>query len=122
SSCSALKCSSDGRDRPTGPAGAFPASRGREMPSPPADRHLRLYRAALVLYPRSFRRSYREPMLQLFGDCVRDVGAKAWLRAAPDLVRTVPAQRIEAVMNRLHLSSGARVVALALIVLGAAVV
>jgi hypothetical protein len=92
------------------------------MPSPPADRHLRLYRAALVLYPRSFRSSYREPMLQLFGDCVRDVGAKAWLRAAPDLVRTVPAQRIEAVMNRLHLSSGARVVALALIVLGAAVV
>jgi hypothetical protein len=88
------------------------------MSSSPVDRHLRLYRAALVLYPRSFRRSYREPMLQLFGDCVRDVGAKAWLRAAPDLVRTVPAQRIEAVMSRLRNARTA--VALALVVAGAA--
>jgi hypothetical protein len=60
-------------------------------------------------------------MAQLFGDCLRDSGTKAWLRAAPDLIRTAPAQRIEAVMAFLRLSAGARVVAIALIVLGAAV-
>jgi hypothetical protein len=90
--------------------------------SPPsASRHLRLYRAALLLYPRTFRRSYRDPMLQLFTDCVRTTGAKVWLRTVPDLVRTVPAQRIEAVMSFLRLSPGARVVALALLVVGVAV-
>jgi hypothetical protein len=88
----------------------------REMRS----RHLRVYRALLLLYPRSFRRSYREPMLQLFRDCVQDAGARVWLRTVPDLVRTVPAQRIEAVMSARH--SGTRVVGLALLVLGAVVV
>jgi hypothetical protein len=83
-------------------------------------RHVRLYRALLMLYPRAFRRSYREPMVQLFGDCVRTAGARVWLRAIPDLVRTVPAQRIEAVMARLRPS--ARVAAILLIVFGAAIV
>jgi hypothetical protein len=55
----------------------------------------------LVLYPRSFRDDYAQPMAQLFGDRVRDVGAKAWLRAVPDLIRTLPIQRIEAVMSRM---------------------
>ena len=83
-------------------------------------RHVRLYRAVLVLYPRTFRRNYREPMVQLFGDCVRTAGARVWLRAIPDLLRTVPTQRIEAVMARLRPS--ARVAALLFIVLGSAVV
>jgi hypothetical protein len=59
-------------------------------------------------------------MAQLFGDRVGDVGAKAWLGTIPDLIRTVPAQRTEAAMSRL--SPGARVVAIAMIVLGAIVV
>jgi hypothetical protein len=58
-------------------------------------------------------------MLQLFGDCVRTTGARVWLRTVPDLVRTVPAQRIEAVMARLRPS--ARIAALLLIVFGVAI-
>jgi hypothetical protein len=80
----------------------------------------RLYRALLVLYPRSFRHDYGDPMVQLFADRRRDVGPKAWLDAVPDLFRTVPSQRIEAVMSRL--GTGGRVVALAIAVLGAAAV
>ena len=89
-------------------------------PGRPADRHQALYRALLVLYPRSFREGYADPMVQLFADRVRDVGAKAWLRVIPDLVRTIPVERIEAVMSRL--GPGARVLALAFAVLGATAV
>lgn len=60
---------------------------------------MRFYRALLVLYPRSFRRVYAEPMLQLFADQQRDLGRRAWLRVAPDLIKTAPMQRIEAVMS-----------------------
>ena len=38
-------------------------------------------------------------MAQLFGDCLRDAGARVWLRAAPDLFRTIPITRIEATME-----------------------
>jgi hypothetical protein len=77
-----------------------------------------MYRTLLVLYPRSFRRDYGAPMAQLFGDQLREVGGRAWMRAAPDLIRTAPIQRIEAIMKRI--SSGGRVVALGLLVLGGA--
>jgi hypothetical protein len=82
--------------------------------------HLRIYRALLALYPRSFRREYREPMLQLFGDCVRDRGARVWLRTVPDLVRTLPALRLEAVMSGGNTTN--RVVVLVLAVLAVAAV
>jgi len=59
-------------------------------------------------------------MLQLFGDCVRDRGAKVWLRTIPDLIRTVPVLRLEAVMAGRHTAS--KVAALVLIVLGGVVV
>jgi len=83
-------------------------------------RHRALYRVLLNLYPRSFRRGYAEPMTQVFVDHLRHVGARAWLRTVPDLTRTVPTERIDAIMSRL--GPGARVVALAFVVLGAAVV
>jgi hypothetical protein len=85
-----------------------------------ANRHESLYRALLALYPRSFRDSYAEPMAQLFGDRLRDRGRHVWLESAPDLVRTLPVQRMEAVMSRL--SPGARVLALAVIVAGGVLV
>ena len=85
-------------------------------------RHRSLYRALLVLYPRSFRRSYAEPMAQLFGDRLRDEGARAWLRTVPDLLRSVPIERTEAVMSRLRHSPAARVLALAVAVLGAVLI
>lgn len=88
--------------------------------TPSLARHRALYRALLGLYPRAFREGYSEPMVQLFSDHLRQVGTKAWLLAIPDLVRTVPTQRIEAIMARV--SPGVRVLALAFIVLGAAVV
>jgi hypothetical protein len=77
-------------------------------------RHEALYRAVLVLYPRRFRAEYGDPMVQLFGDRLRDVGAGAWFRVIPDLIATVPNQRIEAVMDR---GSGTRVVIIGLGVL-----
>jgi hypothetical protein len=82
--------------------------------------HLRIYRALLVLYPRAFRRDYREPMVQLFGDSLRDRGGRAWLRTVPDLVRTVPSLRLEAVTAGRHPAS--KVAALFLAVLGGVVV
>lgn len=83
-------------------------------------RHQALYRALLLLYPRRFRRVYGEPMAQVFADCVRDRGARVWLHTVPDLVRTLPTERIEAVMARL--SPGTRPVALAFVVFAAVVV
>lgn len=85
-----------------------------------AGRQQALYRALLVLYPRSFREDYAEPMAQLFGDRLRDVGGRAWLRTLPDLIRTVPTERIEATMARL--GPAGRVLALAFVVLGATAV
>lgn len=79
-----------------------------------------LYRKLLVLYPRSFRDEYAAAMVQIFGDCLRECGPRVWLRALPDVLRTAPTQRIEAIVNRL--SAAARIVALALMVLGAAAV
>ncbi len=83
-------------------------------------RHQALYRALLSLYPRSFRDAYAEPMAQLFGDHLRQIGTRAWLRTGPDLARTVPIERREVIMA--GLSSVRRVLVLALVVLGATVV
>ena len=83
-------------------------------------RHESVYRGLLGLYPRAFRDDYAEAMVQLFGDRRRERGNRAWLEAVPDLVRTFPVQRMEAVMDRL--SPGARVAALAVIVFGAVMV
>lgn len=85
-----------------------------------ANQHQAVYRALLALYPRAFRKEYAEPMAQLFADRLGDRARRVWLEVAPDLLRTVPVQRMEALMSRL--STGARVVALAVIVLGAVLV
>lgn len=84
------------------------------------DRHRTLYRALLLLYPRGFRRAYGESMAQVFADCVRAHGPRVWLRTVPDLVRTVPTERIEAVMARV--GHGVRPVALVFVVFAAVVV
>jgi hypothetical protein len=80
---------------------------------------VRIYRSLLVLYPRAFRREYAAPMAQAFGDLRRDRGRRAWLRTVPDLIRSVPPLRIEAVMSTAK--SAPLVVSLALVVLGGAV-
>lgn len=83
----------------------------------PVGRHDSVYRALLLLYPRSFRRDYGDAMHQLFGDRLRELGSRAWLETVPDLVRSVPHQRMEAVMAAL--SPGARLGVLAAFVVGA---
>lgn len=85
-----------------------------------AARHRTLYRSLLWLYPRSFRSDFAEPMTQLFADRLRDRGWRAWFEAAPDLVRTVPVQRLEAAMARL--SPRGRIASLAVIVVAAVLV
>jgi hypothetical protein len=55
----------------------------------------RAYRALLLLYPRRFRREYRDPMLQLYRDARRDHSA-SWLRLAGDVVVSAPVQHKEA--------------------------
>jgi MFS family permease len=72
----------------------------------------------MVLYPRGFRQRYSAPMVQLFGDRLRDEGARAWVLTLADLVRSVPKERVEAAMTAL--SPAAKVVVIALVVLGAA--
>ena len=81
---------------------------------------MRVYRLLLALYPRAFRRDYGPQMLQLFGDQRRDLGARVWLRVGPDLIKTVPSQRIEAVMASVN--SGGRVAAVVFVVLAGVVV
>jgi len=51
----------------------------------------RAYRALLFLYPRRFRREYRDPMLQLYRDARRD-RSQSWPRLASDVVMSVPVQ------------------------------
>ncbi len=94
---------------------------GPDLPLPGPlgpSRHERVYQTLLLLYPRSFRVDYGEPMAQLFGDRLHDRGwRRTWLEVAPDLLRTVPSQRLEAVMARLNPAT--RVLALTAAVLGA---
>ena len=55
----------------------------------------RTYCALLFLYPRRFRREYRDPMVQLYRDARRD-HSSSWPRLAGDVVLSVPVQHKEA--------------------------
>ena len=60
-----------------------------------------VYRACTHLYPRAFRRHYGDDLLQHYDDLVVDRGVRAAsLRAALDLVVTVPAYRLERIMSQ----------------------
>jgi hypothetical protein len=56
----------------------------------------RAYRALLLLYPRGFRRSYRDQMLQLYRDERRD-RATSWARLAGDVLVSAPVQHKETI-------------------------
>ena len=69
--------------------------------TPPA-RH-GAYRACITLYPATFRHRYREDLVQCFDDLVVERGRRsACLRAAFDLVLTVPTYRLERIMSQRH--------------------
>jgi hypothetical protein len=72
----------------------------------------RLYHALLFLYPRRFRREYRDPMLQLYRDARRE-HSSSWPRLAGDVVMSVPVQHKEALRA---MSTQTKLVALALVV------
>jgi len=62
---------------------------------------VRLYRAALHLYPRRFRREYGDDMLALLADQLRDESSLRVVgRTALDLLVTVPTRHLEAHMQR----------------------
>lgn len=62
---------------------------------------LRVYRAALHLYPREFRDEYSADMVQLVRDqCADDSPWQVGARSALDLAITVPTQHLETHMNR----------------------
>jgi hypothetical protein len=74
----------------------------------------RVYRALLLLYPRRFRRDYRDEMVQLFQDQRRDAGSmRVWFRTVRDLLLTVPVRHQEAFMS---MSPQAKLVAAAIAV------
>jgi hypothetical protein len=62
---------------------------------------VKLYRAALHLYPRQFRRDYGDDMLALVEHQLRDESAVRVVgRTALDLLLTVPTRHLEARMHR----------------------
>ncbi len=77
----------------------------------------RAYRAALWLYPRSFRREFAADLDQCFRDLRQDHGAfSTWRRVVADLARSIPTQHVEVLMARMSLpatklASGAVVIA-----------
>jgi hypothetical protein len=62
-----------------------------------------LYRACIKLYPPTFRRHYREDLVQHFDDLIVDRGLRgACLRTGLDIVITVPNYRLERIMSQQH--------------------
>jgi hypothetical protein len=60
----------------------------------------RVYRACINLYPSTFRRHYREDLVQHFDDLIVDRGLRgACLRTGLDLLITVPNYRLERIMS-----------------------
>ncbi|MEA2686924.1 MAG: hypothetical protein QOE93_2119 [Actinomycetota bacterium] len=63
--------------------------------------HLALYRRLVRLYPPSFRDNYGADLILLFARQIEDEApARVWARTVRDLAVSVPAQRLEAHMNR----------------------
>jgi hypothetical protein len=62
---------------------------------------LRMYRAALHLYPRAFREEYGDDMVQLLRDqCTEESTVRVTARAVVDLAIAVPSRHLEARMHR----------------------
>lgn len=66
-----------------------------------SDTHVAAYRRLTSLYPKSFRGEYGDDLVDVFASQLDDDGGiRSWLRAAQDLIITVPSQHLEAHMNR----------------------
>lgn len=63
--------------------------------------HLALYRRMTRLYPPAFRHDFGADLVRLFAQQIEEEPpARVWARTFRDLVVSVPAQRLEAHMNR----------------------
>ena len=63
--------------------------------------HVAVYGRLTALYPRSFSDDYRDDLVALFAQQLRDEPpARVWFRVVRDLAVTVPVQHLEAHMNR----------------------
>ncbi len=67
-------------------------------------RHIGLYRALLILYPREFRHEYGGAMVQLFTDQLRHRpdgprASRLWSQTIRDLVKSATFERLEVVMS-----------------------
>jgi hypothetical protein len=70
-----------------------------------SSRGVGLYRVALRCYPREFRDDYGPDMVLVFAQQLADESApRVWVRSVVDLATTVPAQHLEAHMNRARTS------------------
>ena len=66
-----------------------------------SSRAVGIYRGLLRVYPRRFRDEYQDDMALLFAEQIRDEPAtRVWTRSLIDVAITVPAQHLEAHMNR----------------------
>jgi len=62
-----------------------------------------VYRSLVRLYPRDFRQSHGEDLVQHFADLITDRGARAaWTRTGVDLIVTIPRYRLENIMTEQH--------------------
>ncbi|MGH2757732.1 MAG: hypothetical protein ACRDI3_08090 [Actinomycetota bacterium] len=78
--------------------------------------HRLVYRALLMLYPRSFRRDYRDLMTQAFCDRLKESGPRTWLLVIPDLFRSIPLQIMEvSLMSQKWMGSFTALAAVALV-------
>ncbi len=83
------------------------------------NRHVRLYRVLLALYPPSFQREYAPDLVQAFTDLARDRGlASTWARCSVDLAVTIPRLHMEALVHRYVPSSA--LAALVVLIVGLA--
>lgn len=66
-----------------------------------SSRAIAIYRRLLRVYPRHFRVEYRDDMVLLFAEQLRNEPAsRVWSRSLIDLAITIPARHLEAHMNR----------------------
>lgn len=78
-----------------------------------------LYRGLTLLYPREFRRRYRDDLIQYHADLTRDRGrAAAWFRSGLDLIVTIPRYNLETAMTPRHTTSALNAIVAALGIAG----
>jgi hypothetical protein len=65
------------------------------------ERHVRMYRRLVAVYPKAFRQEYGEDMVLLFCDLLHDEPThRVWSRTLRDATKSIVIQRLETVMSK----------------------